>query len=84
MSSNYIYEPFIYEQSTAVSELTINHNFGRKVNVQVEKYNNQSGQSGKTEIIYPKIEKIDNNSIHISFFNGDEPYLINDFSVIIS
>ena len=35
MASNYIYEPVIHSQVTASSIWTINHNFGRSVNIKL-------------------------------------------------
>ena len=82
MASNYIYEPYIHKQISSVSTLTLEHNFGRDVNVQVHKNQTQTG--GVIQIIYPKVSIIDKNTILIEFIEHDDLININNFTVIIS
>ena len=82
MSANYIYEPYIYTQITPVSTISIEHNFGRRVNVVVYDENDEK--------IYPKIEEILEpgdtyyNKITISFYERSQLIPKNNWTAIIS
>ena len=68
MPASYVYEPYHHVQTTPVTEVTISHNFGRRVNVQV--YGNDQ------QPIFPVIEQIP-----VIGQTGAEPTIFNQVKI---